>query len=201
MPSPTETPSDQIKKKIKETGIKQVHLAKKLGISPQHLNKILAKKQEKSQYLPKIAEILGMEESLVEFDKIINIPILTEKFIKSLSDGLSSFEDLKHLTFKTWPSIISDEYYFFGYELTECINSQIIKDDLLIFSTLLPIDMAGKIGIAFIKNKKLIFIGKLKYNQKNLVIYNENDCFDFRKGDQLLGVAIYLERKIEKGLI
>ncbi|MBA2710141.1 MAG: helix-turn-helix transcriptional regulator [Tatlockia sp.] len=193
-----ESPSDQIKQKIKETGIKQVHLAKKLGISPQHLNEILSKNQDNSQYIPKLAKILGFEQPIVELDNIKNIPILSEPYLKFLSEGSISFEDLNHIVFKSWPSIIKEDYYFFGYELRENLNSEIIKNDLLIFSTYIPCDITRKIGIAFINDMMLIFTGKLKYNQKIIVIYNEHKSFEFKIGDQLLGTAVYLERNIEK---
>lgn len=200
MQDSTDTPSDFIKEKIKETGIKQVHLAKKLGISPQHLNKILAKNQDKSQYLPKIAEILGLEPTSVGLNNIKSIPILTASTLRSFSDGTIAFEQLEQSTFKSWPSNIQEDYYFFCYELVENIHSQLVKNDLLIFSSSLPCDMTGRIGIAFIKDKALIFIGTLKYNGKTIIIYNEQDCFEFQTGDQLIGIAVHLERNIEKGL-
>lgn len=193
-------PSDLIKEKIKETGIKQVHLAKKLGISPQHLNKILAKSQDKSQYLPKIAEILGLDAISVESNNIKLLPILTENSLKSLSDGSTLFEELEQNTVKSWPSNIQEDYYFFGYKLVENINSQLFKNDLLIFSSSLPCDMTGRIGIAYIKDRALIITGTLKYNGKTIIIYNERDCFEFKIGDQLIGIAVYLERNIEEGL-
>lgn len=192
-------PSDLIKEKIKETGIKQVHLAKKLGISPQHLNKILAKGQDKSQYLPKIAEILGLEKTLIGSTDIRLIPILTENTLKSFADGSILFEELEKSS-KSWPSNIQEDYYFFGYELTQNINSQLLKNDLLIFSSSIPFDMTGLIGIAYIKDRALIFTGTLKVNQKTILIYNEHDCFEFKTGDLLIGIAIFLERNIEKGL-
>lgn len=193
-------PSELIKEKIKETGIKQVHLAKKLGISPQHLNKILAKGQDKSQYLPKIAEILGLDNTLISSDNIKSISILSEHTLKSLSDGSILFEELKQSISEAWPSNRQEDYYFFGYELIENINSQLLRNDLLIFSSLLPCDMTGHIGIAFIKDKSLIFTGMLKHNQKTIMIYNEHDCIEFKPEDQLLGIAVLLERNIEKGL-
>lgn len=193
-------PSDIIKEKIKEAGVKQVHLAKKLGISPQHLNKILAKNQDRSQYLPKIAEILGIESISIGSINIQSIPILVENTLKSLAKGSKSFEELEQTTVHSWPSNIQEDYYFFGYKLAENINSQLLKNDLLIFSSLLPCDMTGRIGIAFIKDKGLIFIGTLKNHRKAIVIYNERDCFEFKKDDQLIGVAVHLERNIEKGL-
>jgi transcriptional regulator with XRE-family HTH domain len=193
-------PSELIKEKIKETGIKQVHLAKKLGISPQHLNKILAKGQDKSQYLPKIAEILGLDNTLISSDNIKSISILSEHTLKSLSDGSILFEELKQSISEAWPSNRQEDYYFFGYELIENINSQLLRNDLLIFSSLLPCDMTGRIGIAFIKDKSLIFTGMLKHNQKTIMIYNEHDCIEFKPEDQLLGIAVLLERNIEKGL-
>lgn len=193
-------PSDIIKEKIKETGIKQVHLAKKLGISPQHLNKILAKNQDKSQYLPKIAEILGLVAISIGSNAIKSIPILVENTLKSLAKGSLLFEKLEETTVPSWPSNIKEDYYFFGYKLAENINSQLFKNDLLIFSSSLPCDMTGRIGLAFIEDKGLIFIGSLKYHRKTIIIYNERDCFEFKLGDQLIGVAVHLERNIEKGL-
>lgn len=194
-------PSDLIKEKIKETGIKQVHLAKKLGISPQHLNKILAKGQDKSQYLPKIAKILGLADNTwISSANIKSIPILNEHVLKSLSDGSILFEELEQRISEFWTFNKQEDYYFFGYALTENINSQLLRNDLLIFSSLLPCDMTGRIGIAFIKDKSLIFTGMLKHNQKTIMIYNEHDCIEFKPEDQLIGVAVLLERNIEKGL-
>lgn len=192
--------SDIIKDKIKETGIKQAHLAKKVGISPQHLNKILAKNQDKSQYLPKIAEILDLETISGGSHTIKSIPILVENTLKSLAKGSLSFEDLDKATNPAWPTNIKEDYYFFSYKLIENINSQLLKNDLLIFSSLLPCDMTGHIGIAFIKDKEIIFTGTLRYYRKTIIIYNEHDYFEFKIGDQLLGVATHLERNIEQGL-
>jgi transcriptional regulator with XRE-family HTH domain len=189
------TPSVRIKEKIKETGIKQIHLAKKIGISPQHLHKIL-KNQEGSQYLPKIAEILGMDESWLETGNIRSIQILTEDDIKSLSDGSVLFDELSRVILKFWPSVIQKDYYIFGYELTENISTQFLKNDLLIFSSCLPLDMTGKIGLAYIQKKSIVFTGKIKYNHKALIIYNEHDCFKITSGDLLFGIAIYLERNM-----
>lgn len=200
MPDPIGNPSDIIKDKIKEAGVKQVHLAKKLGISPQHLNKILAKNQDRSQYLPKIAEILGLDAISAGLNNITSIPILSEKTLKSLAKGSILFEELEQTTVQSWPSTVQEDYYFFGYRLVENINSQLFKNDLLIFSSSLPCDMTGRIGLAFIENKELIFIGTLKYNRKTIMIYNERDCFEFKIGDQLIGIAVLLERNIEEGL-
>lgn len=198
----SETPSDRIKEKIKETGIKQAHLAKKLGISPQHLNKILTKNQEKSQYMPKMAEILGMDESFLETGSNIKpIPILTENDLRSLADTSVLFDDLTHAVSKSWPSSIRENYYFFGYELTANISSRYFKHDLLIFSSSIAFDMTGRIGIAYIKETASIFIGTLKYNKKTITIYNEHDCFEFKLGDLLFGVGVHLERNIEKGAL
>lgn len=193
-------PSDIIKDKIKEAGVKQVHLAKKLGISPQHLNKILAKNQDRSQYLPKIAEILGLDVISAGLNNITSIPILSEKALKSLAKGSILFEELEQKTVQSWPSTVQEDYYFFGYRLVENINSQLFKNDLLIFSSSLPCDMTGRIGLAFIKDKGLIFIGTLKYNKKTIMIYSERDCLEFKIGDQLIGIAVHLERNIEEGL-
>jgi transcriptional regulator with XRE-family HTH domain len=198
--NPIGNASDIIKDKIKEAGIKQVHLAKKLGISPQHLNKILAKNQDRSQYLPKIAEILGLDAISAGLNNITAIPILSEKILKSLAKGSISFEELEQTTIQSWPSTIQEDYYFFGYRLVENINSQLFRNDLLIFSSSLPCDMSGRIGLAFIEDKGLIFIGTLKYNRKTITIYNERDCFEFKAADQLIGIAVHLERNIEEGL-
>lgn len=192
-----ETPSERIKEKIKETGIKQIHLAKKIGLSPQHLNKIL-KSQTGSQYLPKIAEILGMDESWLETGGIKSIQILADNDLISLSDGTVSFEDIHRVIFKFWPSVIQKDYYIFGYELKENISSKFFKNDLLIFSSSIQLDMTGKIAIAYIKRKSQIVIGRIKQYQKTITIYNENDCFEFEKGDLLFGLAMYLERNIEE---
>lgn len=200
MPDSIRNPSDIIKDKIKEAGVKQVHLAKKLGISPQHLNKILAKNQDRSQYLPKIAEILGLDAISAGLNNITSIPILSEKTLKSLAKGSILFEELEQMTVQSWPSTVQEDYYFFGYRLVENINSQLFKNDLLIFSSSLPCDMTGRIGLAFIEDKGLIFIGTLKYNRKTIMIYNERDCFEFKIGDQLIGIAVHLERNIEEGL-
>ena len=200
MPAPIGNPSDIIKDKIKEAGVKQVHLAKKLGISPQHLNKILAKNQDRSQYLPKIAEILGLDAISAGLNNITSIPILSEKALKSLVKGSILFEELEQTTDQSWPSTVQEDYYFFGYRLVENINSQLFKNDLLIFSSSLPCDMTGRIGLAFIEDKGLIFIGTLKYNRKTIMIYNERDCLEFKIGDQLIGIAVHLERNIEEGL-
>lgn len=200
MPAPIGNPSDIIKHKIKEAGVKQVHLAKKLGISPQHLNKILAKNQDRSQYLPKIAEILGLDSISAGLDNITSIPILSEKALKSFARGSILFDELQQTTEQSWPSTIKGDYYFFGYRLVENINSQLFKNDLLIFSSSLPCDMTGRIGLAFIEDKGLIFIGTLKYNRKTIMIYNERDCLEFKIADQLIGIAVHLERNIEEGL-
>lgn len=200
MQNPIGNPSDIIKEKIKEAGVKQVHLAKKLGISPQHLNKILAKNQDRSQYLPKIAEILGLDSISAGLNNITSIPILSEKSLKSFATGSISFEELEQATLQLWPSIVQEDYCFFGYRLVENINSQLFKNDLLIFSSSLPCDMTGRIGLAFIEDKGLMFIGTLKYNRKTIMIYNEKDCFEFKLGDQLIGIAVHLERNIEEGL-
>lgn len=199
MSDPIGNPSDIIKEKIKEAGIKQVHLAKKLGISPQHLNKILAKNQDRSQYLPKIAEILGLDAISAGLNNITSIPIVSEKTLKSLAKGSILFEALEQTTAQLWPSTVQEDY-FFCYRLVENINSQLFKNDLLIFSSSLPCEMTGRIGLAFIEDKGLIFIGTLKYNRKTIMIYNERDCFEFKIGDQLIGIAVYLERSIEEGL-
>lgn len=195
-----ENTSDAIKEKIKETGIKQVHLAKKLGISPQHLNKIFARNQDKSQYLPKIAEILGISRTFGGLSNVKSIPLLNDNMLKSLSDGTVVFENLERAALKSGPPNIQEDYYFFYYELAENINSKLFKNDLLIFSTSLPCDMTGRVGITYIQHRALIFTGMLKYNQKKIMIYNEHDCFEFKMGDQLIGVAVHLERNIEKGL-
>jgi transcriptional regulator with XRE-family HTH domain len=201
MPYLSETPSDLIREKIKESGIKQAHLAKKLGISPQHLYKILNKNQEKSQYLPKMAEILGLDESLFEKSNIKSIQLLTENDLISLADGSVLFEDLNRVVFKSWPSFIKKDYYFFGYELIENIGSRFFKQDLLIFSSSIPMDMTGRIGIAFIKKTASIFTGILIYNKKTIIIYNERQYIELSAGDLLFGVGMHIERNIEKGAL
>lgn len=192
-----DTLSERVKEKIKESGIKQAHLANKLGVSPQHLNKILTKGQRKNQYMPQIAKILGMDDP--EKPPVKTIPILTENDFKSLLVNVALFEEINSAVAKSWPSFIREDYYFFGYELTENSSSKLIKDDLLIFSSCIPLNITGRIGIALIKETSSIFIGPLKNNKKTITIYNEHDCIEFKSGDLLLGIGIHLERNIEKG--
>lgn len=197
--------SDRIKEKIKETGIKQVHLANKLGISPQHLNKILAKNQEGSRYLPRIEAILGMQENQAEQDEFIKIPILAAEDLISLADESIQFDELVSVMFQSWsgnlPQEHNENHNFFGFQLLEALNSRILKEDLLIFSSNIAQDLTGHIGIAFIKAQSCIVVGKLKNNGQShgpsITLYNESLCVDLTPEDRLLGVAILLERKLK----
>ena len=191
-----ETLSDKIKEKIKETGIKQAHLAKKLGLTPQHLSKILERNQEK--YMPKMAEILGIDTTPSEKTPTKSISIVSDNELVSLADNRIYFENLYKTALPSWPTVPHQDYYLFGYEIKEDVNFHLLTNDIVIFSSCIPLNLNEKTGIAFIKEESLIFIGKLKYNKGKIIIYNSNNCFAFALGDLLFGVAIYLERKIEE---
>ena len=190
--------SDQIRQKIKETGIKQAHLAKKLGITPPHLSRILERNQKK--YLPKVAEMLGIDLSPSEKKLIQSVSVLSETNLISFGDNPASFQTLQTSCLHSWPAIPYQDYYIFGYSLKNNVNSKLFKNDMVVFSSCIPLELNGRIGIAFIKEKSLLFVGSLKYNQGEMMIYNDYDCFSFSTNDLLLGVGIYIERNIEGGL-
>lgn len=189
--------SEKIKEKIQETGVKQAHLAKKLGISPQHLSKILERNSKKGQYIPKMAKILGISFDSSEEGKTESIAVFSSKELISLADNTEQFETLDKIAIEHWPDIPYHSYYRFGYQIQDYINTELRINDIVIFSTCIPLNLKNKIAIAFIKEKSLIFIGRVKYNQKEIIIYNDSDCFSFSSGDMLLGVAVSLERNLE----
>lgn len=189
--------SEKIKEKIQETGIKQAHLAKKLGISPQHLSKILERNSKKGQYIPKMAKMLGINVDSSEEGKTESIAILSTKELISLIDNTAQFEDLDKMAIEHWPHLSFHAYYRFGYQIKEPVNAELRINDMVIFSTCIPLNLKNKIGIALLKEKSLIFIGRVKYNQGKVIIYNDNDCFLFSSDDVLLGVAVSLERNLE----
>lgn len=190
--------SDKIRQKIKETGIKQAHLAKKLGITPPHLSKILERNQEK--YLPKVAEILDIDIFSHEKEFIQSVSVLSEVNLVSFGNNPVTFETWQTTCLPSWPSIPYRDYYIFGYNLKNNVNSKLLKNDIVIFSSCIPLNLNGKVGLAFIKEKSLLFVGSLKYNQGKIMIYNDYDCFSFSINDLLLGVGIYIERNIEGDL-
>lgn len=137
-----ELSSDSIRERLKESGIKQVHLARKLGVSPQHLNKILSRNQERGQYMSKMAALLGMDEfSVPSITRLI--PLFIESDLKSLASNATSFDNLAEVAIRSCPSFIPDDHACFGYALTENISSHCLKQDILIFSTRLPLHMTG----------------------------------------------------------
>lgn len=193
----TENISDRIKEKIQETGIKQAHLAKKLGISPQHLSKVLERNSKKGKYIPKMAKMLGINFDSSEEGKTDSIAVLSEKELISLMNNTVQFDIVDKMAIEYWPHLPYYSYYRFGYQIKESVNSELRTNDLIIFSTCIPLNLKNKIGIALLMEKSLIFIGRVKYNQGKITIYNDNDCFLFSSNDVLLGVAVSLERNIE----
>ncbi len=192
--------SNKIKKIIKESGITQVHLAKKLGVTPQHLNKILERNQQKGEYIPKISKILGVDIPLSEESSTTSISILSEIELASLAIHTTFFENLEITDLPCWPDLKNQDYYQFAYKIKEKVNFNLLSGDTVIFSTCIPLKLEKKIGLAFIKDKSLFFVGTVKYNQGKIIIYNDNDFYLLSSGDLLLGVAIFLERNIAEGL-
>lgn len=197
-----ESPIDRLKEKIKQSGLKQSHLAKKIGVSPQHLQSILARNNVGSKYLPKIAEALGLDKTWVEHGDITIIQVLDKADLIALADNSVSFERLKNVFFESYPLRTDDRYYFFGYRLQETVNSRILEKDLLICTSYLPLGAAltGKVGVAYLHENSTVFNGILKYDptDSSLSIYSETTLHRLKTGDLLFGVALKLERALNQ---
>ena len=184
-------------------GVRQTHLAKKLGMSPQQLNNIF-NREKASRYLPEIAKILGINESELEWgiqESVRLVQIVEDTDLTSLVDESIHVDELMAVVLKSCPSIVEHDYWYFAYQLSKSINIQIIKNDLLIFSTFLPLKekFNGQVGIAYLQSTKSIFVGTVKFNadQNSLTIINEDGAYFFNKGDEILGVAICFNRKLQ----
>ncbi len=192
-----ESPIDRLKEKIKQSGLRQGHLAKKIGVSPQHLQSILSRNNVGSKYLPKIAEALGLDKTWVEHGDITIIQVLDKTDLVSLADNSVSFERLKNVFFESYPLRTDDRYYFFGYRVQDTVNSRIREKDLLICTSYLPLgaNLTGKVGVAYLHENAVVFCGILTYDpaDSSISIYSETALHRLKPGDLLFGVALKCE--------
>ncbi len=75
--SPPETVSDRLRLLIAQVGMKQVHLANKLGVTPQAIHQLCTGKQHFSKHTQKIAQLLNANEDWLKTGK--GSPFLTKQ--------------------------------------------------------------------------------------------------------------------------
>ena len=107
---------EKIKEHIDKSGISQSDLAKKLGISRQHLHDIL-KANRKSKYLHDLAKILNIpkfdDPEFIEKTQIQNrrLPILSLDDLTHFIEGNYSINHLYKPFYKEWPFYEPEEVH------------------------------------------------------------------------------------------
>lgn len=199
-----ESSYQKIKEFLNETGIKQAHLAKKIGISAQQLNNILRNEQQ-TKYLPKIIEFVDSDIHSLDKEKqqsTFKIQILSDSDLTSLADNCVSFEEIENVNFENHPFRVVNTHHFFAYKLQYDLSFDLYTNDLLLFNTFLPLknEITGVIGIVYSQRNKKIIVGRLQFDsQENFfIIYNKQTVVQLKDTDILIGVAEQINRKLLK---
>lgn len=165
------TINEKIKESLKNSGISQTELAKKLGISRQHLHDIL-KENRKSKYLQDIAKLLYIpkfEDPLFEEKAGIHqtkLPILTLDDLIHFAEGHYSTNQLYKPFYKEWPFYEpGTTQSHFCFRLPQEFASALHAYPLGAFRFYLPFDLkSGSIVMAYLSQHKKMVIGKLEIN-------------------------------------
>ncbi len=160
--------SQKIKEAIERTGISQSYLARRMGISRQHLHDIL-KSNRKSKYLSDIAKVLHIskfDSALFEgeFSTDENLlPILT---MEDVQEVLGNISHLAKPFFKKWPFYEpSGTESHFCLRLPQEFAYNLNSYALATFRFYLPLEIkSGSIVMAYIGTLKKVFLGRLEVN-------------------------------------
>lgn len=110
----SETISERLRYLIEKIGIKQVHLANKLGVTPQAIHQLCSGKQNFSKHTKKIAQLLNADAMWLETGQ--GTPFLTDtihRTKKILEFPIYDLNQLNHVktTYARLSSLVPQEIY------------------------------------------------------------------------------------------
>lgn len=195
--------SEKIRTTLKESGLKQSDLAKKLGISRQQLNEIL-KENRKSKYLDQIASLLKMpelakdkifsEETLgaqnFEASDIQRLPLVFPEDILRIWEGHQSMNHLSKPFYNILPFVQENQDVLdhFCLRMNEYLNSA-QGHTLGAFHLYLPLKLVpGRILLVYLKASKKLTLGTLEINTETDTksIVNNKGIYAIAIGDIIL---------------
>lgn len=160
---PAETVSDRLRFLMENLGIKQVHLANKLGVSPQAIHQLCSGKQQFSKHTPQIAKILNANETWLQTgagepfiqdktdaNSILEFPVYRLSQLATIKNVLARTNSLipqeKYVTLRQYHAnsigfyiengILAPKFEINDIVLVEPVNKENLKDGdlILIFS-------------------------------------------------------------------
>lgn len=187
----------RVKEVLDATGIKQSHLAEKLGIHPQAMSRLLNSDISRSKHFPGIAKALGVtEEFLISGNKKPVLCPTDNELIRLVTHG---FKPTEHDRKKAKDFLVKtqQEGFYFAYELKVDIDPIFKTGNIVIFSSNLAQKNAGAVYIALSAVSQSFIVGKYAADGGKAFITNENGVYLIQDKDTLVGQAIqvmvYLE--------
>jgi transcriptional regulator with XRE-family HTH domain len=198
----------KIKELIKNSGISQASLAKKLGISRQQLYSIL-KDNRKTKYSNQITNLLNNEltnkENISTSENktdtsIEKLPIVYPEDILRITDGLQALNSLYKPFYNQWSFITADlsNKNHFCMRITDDFN---LKNEIALgaFRFYIPLQHEnGKYFLVFLHESNKIIMGFLKIDPKtkSKSIVNNNRSYQITAKDLILAectqIVLYL---------
>lgn len=181
--------SNRIKFLLKDLGLSQSHLAHKLGIKVQYLNRLLISGASTSKYLSAIAQALDVTPEYLLTGNSKPVILVDDEHLRMLirSKFILS-EDEKTQTLNLLVKSDSTKV-FFAYELKSPIDNIIKAGSVLVFSTNLPKKkLNDEIFIVSSKVAQSFIVGK--YIAKQHALLNLHGQYSLQPNDLFIGQAI-----------
>lgn len=185
--------SKRIKSTLKDLGLKQAHLATKLGMKPQVLSRLLISGASKSRYLTKIAQALDVTEEYLRDGNAKPVYLMDDLNLKKLILAKFKFTTQEDIDFVTKDLMIKSDKkgLYIGYELQIALDETMEVGTIVVFSTNMPKrKKQGEIYMVLSSVSQSFIIGK--YSEEKLCLVNLKGSYAIQSNDQLIGVAIQM---------
>lgn len=190
--------SQRIKTLLKEAGIKQAHLADKLGIHRQAVHRLLGSEISKSKYFSEIANVLGVSEEYLILGDKKGVLFVDDEYLKKLIANKFSLtaEDKDHMEYLAIHS--KKACCFFANKLKFAIDHCLKAGSLIIYAAEVSEQkQEGEIFILLSAINQSFIVGRYSAKQGLEYLVNENGKYIVQESDMFVGIAvqivIYLE--------
>ena len=186
--------AERIKEILKDCGMKQSHLAEKLGLQRQEVNRLLQKNFSRSKYFPKIAEALGVTEAYLKYGVVAKQALMLDEIeLLQLVEQTLSIDAFESNKYKDLLIKNHEHTLFFGLELRYNISPQLSAGSFIIYSSFLPrVKRNEQLYLLYVAEKRTLMAGKYYQDRfgKDEFLKNAAGIYLLQKGDLFVGLGI-----------